>query len=216
MRITALRLLEVVSTMVREQTKDTEIRKAFHEKRLKKLRVHPETIIVDELGLAHAKSRIDIAVINGCIHGYEIKSALDTLDRLETQLEIYQQTLQRLTFVLSPKHVAAVMDRAPEWTGIIVATKGPRQGVVFKALRRPALNPEVNPVMMAHLLWRSEAVQLLTDMGFTDKALRGSRIQLYELLCSKLTAKQITTHIRQCMINRLVWRDPSPQALYGG
>ena len=65
-------------------TTDANIRSALHAKRLRRARSQPDTLVIDELGLAHAKSRIDVAVINGCIHGYEIKSAKDTLDRLAT------------------------------------------------------------------------------------------------------------------------------------
>ena len=66
----------------RDTTKDLDIRSALHAKRLRRLKAKPDTLVIDELGLAHASSRIDVAVINGCIHGYEIKSAKDTLDRL--------------------------------------------------------------------------------------------------------------------------------------
>ena len=69
------------------QTNDVEIRLALHSK-LKPYRTAPNTIVVDELGLSHAKARIDVAVINGCVHGYEIKSSLDTLNRLPAQLEL--------------------------------------------------------------------------------------------------------------------------------
>ena len=74
---------------------DIEIRSALHMKYLRRVRANPQTIVIDELGLAHAKSRIDVAVINGSIHGYEIKSAKDTLDRLAAQIDIYRQTLEK-------------------------------------------------------------------------------------------------------------------------
>jgi hypothetical protein len=64
------------------------------------------------LGLAHAKSRFDVAVINGRIQGYEIESAKNTLDRLATQIDIYRQTLQKLTIVAASKHVAGIVNRA--------------------------------------------------------------------------------------------------------
>jgi hypothetical protein len=57
---------------------DREIRAALHRKKFGALHGRTDTVIVDELGLAHAKARIDIAVINGFVHGFEIKSATDT------------------------------------------------------------------------------------------------------------------------------------------
>ena len=37
--------------------------------------------IVEEFGIEHGAIRIDIAVVNGLLHGYEIKSDRDTLLR---------------------------------------------------------------------------------------------------------------------------------------
>jgi hypothetical protein len=73
-----------------EHFTDSEIRTALHSKKLSRLRSSQEVLIVDELGLAHARSRVDIAVINGCLHGYEIKSAQDTLARLPAQIATYR------------------------------------------------------------------------------------------------------------------------------
>ena len=90
-------------------TTDSEIRSALHRKRLRHQKSQPNTLVIDELGLAHARSRIDIAVINGYIHGYEIKSAQDNLDRLGSQLKVYRQTLQKLTIVTAPKHMPKIL-----------------------------------------------------------------------------------------------------------
>jgi hypothetical protein len=198
---------EINLRMLQDLSRDEDIRQALHQKRLAALRHHPNTIVVDELGLAHAKSRVDIAVINGCIHGYEIKSGLDTLVRFEGQFEVYRQTLQKLTFVLSPRHVDSVQKKAPDWCGLIEASQGSRKGVHFRVLRRPSKNPDVDPVMMAHLLWRSEAVRLLLELGHAEKDLRGPRIELYRLISAKMKAADIIVSIREAMIKRQVWRD---------
>lgn len=188
-------------------TTDADIRSALHAKRLRRIKSHPHTLVIDELGLAHARSRIDVAVINGCIHGYEIKSAKDNLDRFAPQINIYRQTLQKLTLVAAPKHVAGVMSQAPEWCGVIVADEGPRGGISFQVLRNAADNPEIDPVMMAHLLWRDEVIQLLDQAGYTAKDLRRPRKQLYEMLCETMPLRQITASIRAFMMQRQGWRD---------
>lgn len=193
--------------MTKLGTRDTDIRSALHAKRLRHAKSHPDTLVIDELGLAHAKSRIDVAVINGCIHGYEIKSAKDTLDRLATQIDIYRQTLQKLTIVAAPKHVAGIMTHAPEWSGVIVAEQGPRGGISFHVLRNPVANPEIDPVMMAHLLWRDEVIDLLGQAGYAPKELRRPRKQLYEMLCEAMSLREITASIRAFMVQRPTWRD---------
>jgi hypothetical protein len=198
-----------VAYMVKVQTTDSDIRLALHAKRLNRVRDQPDTLVIDELGLAHAKSRIDIAVINGCIHGYEIKSSKDTLDRLGLQLEIYRRTLQKLTIVAAPKHIKGVLAKAPSWCGVIAVDRGSRGAIKFDVLRSSATNPDIEPVMMAHLLWRDEVVELLLQLGCVSKELRRPRGQLYELLCEAMTVREITTSIRRVMACRQAWRGHS-------
>lgn len=188
-------------------TTDSHIRVALHAKRLRRVKANPDTLVIDELGLAHAKSRIDVAVINGCIHGYEIKSANDTLDRLATQIDIYQQTLQKLTIVAAPKHVAGIMTHTPKWCGVIAAEQGPRGGISFHMVRNSSANPDIDPVMMAHLLWRDEVIDLLRRIGYASKDLRRPRKQLYKILCETMTLREITASIRTFMAQRQAWRD---------
>lgn len=198
--------------MAELETTDADIRQALHAKRLRHLRARPDTLVIDELGLAHAKSRIDVAVINGCIHGYEIKSAKDTLDRFDTQIEIYRQTLQKLTIVAAPKHVDSIMTHAPEWCGVLIAAQGPRGGITFRVLRSAVANPDIDPVMMAHLLWRDEVIELLDGAGFAAKDLRWPRKKLYEMLCDAMTLPEITASIRNFMMQRGTWRDHTAHA----
>lgn len=196
-------------------TTDAEIRSALHAKRLRRVKSQSNTLVIDELGLAHSRSRIDVAVINGCIHGYEIKSAKDNLDRLGAQIDIYRQTLQKLTLVAAPKHVAAIMSHAPEWCGVITAEQGPRGGISFHAVRNAEANPEIDPVMMAHLLWRDEVIELLALAGYAPKELRRPRRQLYEMLCEAMTLREITASIRAFMVQRRTWRGLPARASCG-
>jgi len=192
--------------MIHAAATDSDIRVALHAKHLRRVKNNPGTMVVDELGLAHARTRIDIAVINSCIHGYEIKSAKDSLDRLANQIELYRQTLQKLTIVASSKHVSGILVHAPEWCGIIEALQGPKGGIGFKVVRTTYANPDINPVMMAHLLWRTEVIELLARLGYTPKELRRPRKQLYLMLCETLTLREITAAIRTSMAQRQAWR----------
>lgn len=188
-------------------TTDSDIRSALHRKRLRHQESHPGTLIIDELGLAHARGRIDVAVINGCIHGYEIKSAQDSLERLGNQINIYRQTLQKLTLVTAPRHLPKVLSDVPVWCGVIEAVQGPRGGIELQAIRPARPNPDVDPVMLAHLLWRPEALELLLRIGYAPKELRRPRKQLYEMLCEVQTLCEITAAIREFMGRRQAWRD---------
>jgi hypothetical protein len=194
------------------QTKDIEIRTALHRKKLSAYRAAPDTIVVDELGLSHAKVRIDVAVINGCVHGYEIKSGLDTLNRLPGQIELYGQCLEKLTLVCAPRHIEKVEKIAPQWCGIIMAEKGARGAIAFTTVRRTGSNAQINAVQLAHLLWRPEAVTLLSRFESGKKILNRPRKELYEALAAVMTVPELTAAIREFMQLRRAWRCPPAHA----
>lgn len=185
---------------------DFEIREAMHRKVLKTYHRCDSTIIVDELGLAHGRNRIDVAVLNGHLHGYEIKSSKDTLTRLPDQLNQYRKSLQKLTIVAAPSHMDGVLSIVPEWSGIIEARKGPRGGINFTTVRKASINPEVDRIALAHLLWRKEAVELLTRFGISDKELNKPRKQLYEMIANETSLEEQVSWIKQKFMARETWR----------
>lgn len=195
------------STGVERMTKtcDGEIRRALHCKKLSAYHDAPDSIVIDELGLAHAKARVDVAVINGCVHGYEIKSGVDTLERLPRQLDLYRQCLGMLTIVADTKHVDRIERIVPDWTGVIAVKKGSRGAVAFSTVRRAKSNPELDKFQLAHLLWKSEAVTLLSEFGASSTELRAPRKALYEAISKHMTAKEMTAAIRKFMVQRSGW-----------
>jgi len=195
---------------------DLEIRNALHRKVLKVNHQCRSTIIVDELGLAHGKIRIDIAVLNGHLHGYEIKSSRDNLARLPDQLNEYRRSLQKLTIVVAPNHVDEVLKIAPKWSGIIEASKGPRGAINFKTLRRAIINPEIDGVALAHLLWRKEAAEFLAKLGASPIDAKKPRKQLYEAIAEEASVSELTNWIKEKFMARETWRSDSPQTLCGG
>ena len=42
----------------------------------------------------------------------------------------------------------------------MAAEYGPRGSMSFQVVRNAAVNPDVDPVMVAHLLWRDEVIDL--------------------------------------------------------
>jgi hypothetical protein len=190
------------------QTRDSDIRRALHSKKLRAYKTAPNTIVVDELGLAHARVRIDVAVINGCVHGFEIKSSLDTLQRLPTQIALYSQCLEKLTLVCAPRHVDAAERLTPDWCGIMLAEKGPRGAVTFETLRRTGTNKDIDAVQLAHLLWKSEALSLLSRFNSNHKMEKRARREIYHELAALMTISQLTTSIREFMQLRRAWRGP--------
>lgn len=194
---------------------DFEIRSAFHKKKLFKHHIDSNSLVVDELGLLHGSNRIDIAVINGKMHGYEIKSSKDTLKRLNDQLNSYSETLQKLTFVVAPNHVDSMLKSIPYWCGVIIATKGKRGAIFFKTLRQAKKNPCFDKFSAAHLLWKSEAKNILEKHGYSLKEMNKNRKDLYQLIVSEIDEDQLVLEIKSSFMCRENWRSDEQQTQYG-
>lgn len=124
----------------------------------------PDTLIRHEVGLCAGKRRIDVAIVNGELAGYEIKSDEDTLLRLEGQAAAYGQVLDRAVIVTTDRHLDHALDDLPEWWGVIVARKGP-DGVILETIREPERNDQHDPFALSQLLWRDEVLEELRARG---------------------------------------------------
>ncbi len=197
------------------QTTDVEIRAALHSKRLKADHESSESFVIDELGVEHGSKRIDIAVFNGCLHGYEIKSSQDTLERLPEQVSKFSKCMEKLTIVTAANHLENIEKIIPEWCGLVLVEKGKRGGIKFKTIRKPTLNPEVEFRVVAHFLWRGEALSELKKLGAPSFSMKGPRIKLYEELRSYLTLSELYTIVKKCFMGRENWRVPQQQRSCG-
>lgn len=170
-----------------------------------------DVLMIDELGLAHTQGRVDLAVFNGHLHGYEIKSAGDSLDRLPRQLAIYSAALQKLTLVVAARHLDVAATIVPDWCGLIEVSEGPRGGMTFDSHRRASVNPGLDPFMLAHLLWRPEAQHLLRLRGASNADVNAPRKQLYRKLANEVPVRELALAVKAAMVSRTGWRDhPRP------
>ncbi len=86
--------------------RDSDVRKALHSRVLRDHHNDPNTLVLNELGLRHGACRVDVAVVNGSLHGYELKSDMDTLERLPAQVGLYGKVLDKATLVVGARHAA--------------------------------------------------------------------------------------------------------------
>lgn len=186
--------------------RDRDVRMALHHKVLMDHHGDSNTRVLDELGLRHGVCRVDIAVVNSYLHGYEIKSDADTLERLPNQIFIYCSVLDRATLVVGKKHVEKAKAIIPEWWGIKVVTAGPRGAINFETHRPVSMNPKIDPIALAELLWRPEAVSLLQELGAPAVVLRKPRASLYQYLAEVLKLDELRHFIRQFLKAREKWR----------
>ena len=172
----------------------------------------PDTRVVEELGLCQGLARVDLAVVNGTIHGYEIKSEKDTLARLPHQAELYCRVLDYVTIVTARAHAHKIRKAVPRWWGLwVVTTKD--LTLQLDVLRGAKRNPSVDPFSLAQLLWRDEALQILIDRRLADGLRSKSRREIWNCLATNLNIDELGHVVRESLKSRGAnWRAVSQQA----
>ena len=200
----------------RNLTNDLEIRRVLKDHLVSIFREDPETLVLEELGLRHGLTRVDIAVVNGCLHGFEVKSDRDTLKRLPRQAKVYSEVLDLVTVVVGCRHAEEVAQKVPGWWGIQLAEQDQNGRVQLHELRKPSQNPSPDKLAIAKLLWREEALSFLEDMKAADGVRSKPRSMVYERLAEVASLDALRTRVRYQLRARIDWRSGERQTSDGG
>jgi len=186
--------------------KDSEIRGALKQRLRARYSGGPHTLILDELGLKHGKARVDLIVVNGLIHGFEIKSDRDRLTRLPNQAAIYSSILDRVTLVSAPCHIRKATEMVPEWWGVELVEKKDEVSLEFSTVRSACDNPMPSVLAIAKLLWRDEALALLEQIGGANGLYSKPRAAIYARLAEMADLDLIRARVRHQLKCRTDWR----------
>lgn len=195
--------------------RDRDIRSAL------KLRLRQEhgnesdTLLLDELGLCTGNARVDVAVVNGAINGFEIKSERDTLQRLPHQVEIYSRTLDTVTIVVGGNHLENVLNLVPEWWGVERAYYGDGDSILFEPLRPALKNTSVDAYSLVQLLWRDEALKILTQLNLEKGMLSKPRKAIWKKLAESNSVAELNEFVRRELKARINWRSDAQPSLNG-
>jgi hypothetical protein len=191
---------------------DRDIRAALRESLRRSHSSEPTCAIVDELALCDSVSRVDVAVINGAMHAYEIKSDRDSLSRLPFQQETYAKCFDTVTAVIGSKHMKHIASAIPQWWGILEATSTTLGSIAFVVHREPGINSKVNPAELIKLLWKQELINILAVNDESKSKLnRQSRQNLRDAVVASLTPTELAKQVREKIKSRGDWRaGPTP------
>lgn len=176
------------------------------------LRVHLDTLhahdvrtrVIDELDLC-GQVRVDVAVVNGYLAGYELKSARDTLRRLPLQVELYSKVLDWATLVVAASHVDHALPLLPRWWGVMVAIADD-DAVRLEVEREPQANQGVDASALVRLLWRDEALRELEQRGCDRGVRTKNRRALWDRLVQEVPLPELQSLVRECLKRREGWR----------
>jgi len=161
--------------------------------------------IISEMGICDGMARADVAVANGRLCGYEIKSDVDTLERLPAQQEYYNKTFDKVSIVVGEKYKDQISQHIPDWWGIFVAQYSKSGHVRLVEKRRGRQNVSVSGDALLELLWRDELDLLLKSHGIKGISGRNRRI-LRKIAIQNLTLKEIKTFVLETIKRREAWR----------
>lgn len=185
---------------------DAQLRAAVRDRLIRRYGGRPDTLLVEELGLRHGTSRVDLALVNGRLEGFELKSDRDRLTRLAWQADVYGGVLDRVTLIAGQRHLAHALDLVPAWWGVVSASRSAGDALRLVLVRPPQDNPGVDPLALAKLLWREEALQALHRRGAADGVRSARRSTLYERLATLLTLVELKELVRSTLRSRTAWR----------
>lgn len=167
---------------------------------------HPELVCLEEFAIYGGTNRADVAALNGCSHGYEIKSDLDTLDRLPSQVDAYSAVFERATLVCGPRHLDYAIAMIPDWWGVVEVQSDDACHVPLNRIREAQLNPAPSAVSIASLLWRQELLELIARLGLDS----GVRSKPNEILAKRLATHvelaRLSSYVREILRARGEWR----------
>lgn len=162
--------------------------------------------IIPELAVCDGMSRVDVAVANGNLCGYEIKSDADTLDRLKSQVMYYNKTFDKVFIVVGSKFEKVIAEHVPDWWGIYVASYNKNDEIILKERRRGRKNQGICAASLLELLWREEVERLLKECGF-QKLSGKNRWMLREIAETNIPLSIIRDYTRETLKNRKEWRE---------
>jgi hypothetical protein len=181
--------------------RDGDIRRPLHLWLERQHQGCPDTGIIHELRIPRPSARADIAVVNGEMVGYEIKSDVDSLTRLPRQARAFNRVFDRAFVITTEKHVGRVETAVPSWWGIAVPSADDR-GDRFKVLRQAGKNPAPSLEAALFILRKPELLSIL-DLHGIAKGMRERRhADLVTYAAFNIDADRLKYDLRQALRGR--------------
>jgi hypothetical protein len=177
-------------------TRDMDIRKVLLANLEAKYNDKSHDLIVEEFGCKTA--RADVAVINGVLHAYEIKSDSDSLDRLPSQMDAYQSVFEYVTLVCGRRLLERARIEVPKWWGLQKA-EFKNGTVAIREIRAAKPNPDQSPLAVAKMLWKTEALAVLRKYGHRGVTSRCTADEVWNAVAAHIPLVELTNEVRQAI-----------------
>lgn len=165
-----------------------------------------DTYLINELDICGGFTRADIAIVNGQLHGYEIKSPQDSLERLPRQVPSYNEVFDTMTLITCKEYLNQALKIIPKWWGIYYIDDS-KKGLTLKKKRKSKFNKHINCTQLANLLWKQELIDLIYSNTDIVKGIKSkSRYKLAEIAADNISRPVINDYVRNVLKHRQEWR----------
>ncbi len=144
-------------------------------------------------------SRLDLGRINGKSYALEIKTELDSLEKLSRQLCDYSHVFEYVTVVAHESHYNKIPTTIPEHCGIRVYSVE-RGTVRFRALRKPKHSPSLDMTTQVKSLSSRELEFVLRSIGSPSSSM--SREERERVLKANATPRQMNQLFKRALRRR--------------
>jgi hypothetical protein len=155
---------------------------------------------IEEFWVPLSHERVDVVHVNGLLCAYEIKSGRDDLSRLRRQVAAFDQVFDRLVAVVDRRHLEPAIKALPSHWGVTESACQSGQ-VLLITRRKPAPNPMRNSAVLLRLLWRSELIPALRELGLATPA-QLARVQMWNELLARCSSRDIEGIVRRALLAR--------------
>lgn len=195
------------STVRLHDVRDADVRPVLARKIAQRMG-HREHVLVPEVELRWSvPARVDALLVSDRLCGFEIKSDVDSLDRLPRQVLAYNMVLERATLVVGERHRLHASDVVPSWWSIWVASAR-REYVTITQVRGGRLNPTLDTLAVTSLLTRTELLQVSRDNGLPGASRMGAE-EVRSTVVGGLNPRQVVSEVRRMLLAREGWRSRS-------
>ncbi|CEG29819.1 sce7726 family protein [Bacillus sp. B-jedd] len=144
-------------------------------------------------------SRLDIGRINGKSIAYEIKTELDSLDKLDKQIKDYSKVFEYVYIIIHPIHYNKAAAIIPSHCGIITYNLK-RDTCKFHFRKKAEKNKSICPKEQLTTLTKKELDWALRQMGEYNITL--DKIQKEEYIFEKFSQSKINTLFKRVLKKR--------------
>jgi len=185
--------------------RDLDVRKLLKITYLERYLHDTNSLVMEEVAVHRGSSRIDIAVFNGSIHGYEIKSDRDTLERLPSQISHYSKVFDYISVICGSKHTEKVSKILPDYYGIIEIQEN-KNNLGYEVIKKPSINPERDCKAILDLLWKEELLHILESLNISKGLKHKSKVKQIEVIGPMLDPNAASKYVRELIKIRGDWR----------